>query len=95
MFKLRNTKSRILYTWVKVQYFQNPDRKKSQIMKLTICLQNINNFKLNGLLSLVNWKSIREAIIAYWTQHFEADFLWEASLKILNSGVILKMFTLV
>ena len=26
-------------------------------------------------------------------QHFEADFLWEASLKILNSEVILKTFT--
>ena len=26
-------------------------------------------------------------------QHFEADFLWNVSLKILNSGVILKTFT--
>ena len=25
-------------------------------------------------------------------QHFEADFLWKVSLKILNSGLILKMF---
>ena len=26
-------------------------------------------------------------------QHFEADFLWKVSLKILNSGTILKTFT--
>ena len=25
-------------------------------------------------------------------QHFEADFLWKVSLKILNSGIILKPF---
>ena len=26
-------------------------------------------------------------------QHFEADFLWKVSLKILNSGIILIAFT--
>ena len=26
-------------------------------------------------------------------QHFEADFLWKVSLKILNSGINLKTFT--
>ena len=26
-------------------------------------------------------------------QHFEADFLWKVSLKILNSGIILKALT--
>ena len=26
-------------------------------------------------------------------QHFEADFLWKVSLKILNSGIIPKNFT--
>ena len=26
-------------------------------------------------------------------QHFEADFLWKVSLKILNSGTMLKTFT--
>ena len=29
----------------------------------------------------------------YLIQHFEADFLWKDSLKILNSGFILKTFT--
>ena len=29
----------------------------------------------------------------YLIQHFEADFLWKVSLKILNSGIILKTFT--
>ena len=36
---------------------------------------------------------IREAIITSLNQHFEADFLWKVSLKILNSGLILKTFT--
>ena len=26
-------------------------------------------------------------------QHFEADFLWKVSLKILNSGIIVNTFT--
>ena len=34
-----------------------------------------------------------EAIIRSQIQHFEADFLWKVSLKILNSGMILKTFT--
>ena len=34
-----------------------------------------------------------EAIKIWLIQHFEADFLWKVSLKILNSGIILKMFT--
>ena len=36
---------------------------------------------------------IKEAIIISLIQHFEADFLWKVSLKILNSGLILKTFT--
>ena len=38
-------------------------------------------------------KLIKEAIIISLIQHFEADFLWKVSLKILNSGLILKAFT--
>ena len=34
-----------------------------------------------------------EPIIISLIQHFEADFLWQVSLKILNSGIILKTFT--
>ena len=36
---------------------------------------------------------IRKSIIIRLIQHFEADFLWKVSLRILNSGVILKTFT--
>ena len=36
---------------------------------------------------------MRDAIIICLIQHFEADFLWKVSLKILNSGIILKTFT--
>ena len=35
---------------------------------------------------------IREAIVNGLIQDFEADFLWKVSLKILNSGTILKTF---
>ena len=31
--------------------------------------------------------------MGFLIQHFEADFLWKVSLKILNSGLILKTFT--
>ena len=37
-------------------------------------------------------KLIKEAIIISLIQHFEADFLWKVSLKILNSELILKTF---
>ena len=42
---------------------------------------------------LIIWKLIKEAIIIFLIQHFEADFLWKVRLKILNSGLILKTFT--
>ena len=42
---------------------------------------------------LKDWKSIREAIMISLIQHFEADYLWKVSLKILKSGIILKTFT--
>ena len=35
---------------------------------------------------------MRDAIIIWLIQHFEADFLWKVSLKILNSGLIRKTF---
>ena len=35
----------------------------------------------------------REIILICIIQHFDADFLWKVSLKILNSGIILKTFT--
>ena len=41
----------------------------------------------------VNCIDIRKAIIILPIQHFEADFLWKVSLKILNSGITLKTFT--
>ena len=44
------------------------------------------------LIVFIIWKLIKEAIISL-IQHFEAGFLWKVSLKILNSGLILKTFT--
>ena len=41
----------------------------------------------------MNCKLIIEAPIICLIQYFEADFLWEVSLKILNSGIVLKAFT--
>ena len=42
---------------------------------------------------LDNLKIIQKAFIISLIQHFEADFLWKVSLKILNSGLILKTLT--
>ena len=36
---------------------------------------------------------IGEPIVIFLIQHFEADFLWKVSRKILNSGITLKTFT--
>ena len=38
-------------SWVKVQIFQNPELLKFKILKLALCLQNINISILNGQLS--------------------------------------------
>ena len=38
-------------------------------------------------------RSLKEAMKICLIQDFEADFLWKVSLKILNSGIILKTFT--
>ena len=45
------------------------------------------------MISILIGKLIREAIKICLIQHFEADFLWKISLKILNSGLTLKTFT--
>ena len=45
---------------------------------------------------LRQWRSVartlREAIMTSQIQHFEADFQWQVSLKILNSRIILKTY---
>ena len=38
-------------------------------------------------------KNFQIAIIISLIQDYEADFLWKVSLKILNSGIIMKTFT--
>ena len=55
----------------------------------------MNNFMFEWLivLRLGNLKLIGEAIAISLIQHFEADFLWKVSLKILNSGFTVKTFT--
>ena len=42
---------------------------------------------------LIICKLTKEATEISLIQHFEADFLWKVSLKILNSGLILQTFT--
>ena len=53
----------------------------------------MKDFMFNGKLCLDNLRLIGEANLISLIQHFEADFLWKVSLKILNSGLILKTFT--
>ena len=52
---------------------------------------SISNFK--GQLSFDKLKINQKTIICCLIQDLEADFLWKVSLKILNSGIILKTFT--
>ena len=77
------------YSWVKVQNFKNLELSKFISKKPSVCLQYINIFKIKWLV-FCRWI---EAIEISLIQHFEADFLWKVSLKILNSGTILKTFT--
>ena len=74
--------------------FQKSWTFKIQILKLVVCLQNVNNFKLKWSIAK-RWtkNKFRESIKICLIQHFEADFLWKARFKILNSGIILKTFT--
>ena len=48
---------------------------------------NIHNFKFKWSVVFRLGKAITNSLI----QNFEADFLWKVSLKILNSGIILKL----
>ena len=49
---------------------------------------------LNGFMPLQSrHKTEQLFLIIILIQCFEADFLWKVSLKILNSGLILKTFT--
>ena len=47
------------------------------------------NVKLSLDTEIISRENIQICVI----QHFEADFLWKVSPKILNSGIILKTFT--
>ena len=54
----------------------------------------VNNLKFKLIVFTIdNLKINHRAIIVCLIQDFEADFLWKVSLKILNSGLILKTFT--
>ena len=63
--------------------------------KLAVCPLNIHNLKFNWSIVFrqTEYKSENLFIIISLIQHFEDDFLWKASLKILKSGIILKTFT--
>ena len=67
---------------------------ENQILKYAGCLKT-EQFQVYMPINyvLIIWKLINEAIVNSLIQHFEADFLWKVSLKILNSGLILKTFT--
>ena len=66
-----------------------------QILKLAGCLQKwIHVIScLNGKLCLDQLKTNQRSQQNLPKSAFEADFLWKVSLKILNSGLILKTFT--
>ena len=66
---------------------------ENQNLKLSACLQNTKNSKLNCQIPLDKLKPNQKSYYYLQIQHFEADFLWKVSLKILNSGIIPKTFT--
>ena len=68
---------------------------KTPILKLAIGPLNIHNFKFKWPLVCETENKSEKAIIISLIQDFEADFLWKVSLKILNSGIILKTCTTV
>ena len=66
-----------------------------QIFKPAGCLQKRIISCLNGQLCLDNLKNNQRIKLLLSTiisliHHFESDFLWKVSLKILNSGLILR-----
>ena len=67
---------------------------KTPILKLAVCPQIIHNFKFKWSIVLrqTEYKSENPTTSSI-IQYFEADFLWKVSLKIMNSGIILKTFT--
>ena len=73
--------------------FQKSRTFEIQILKLAVCLQSVNSFKFKWSITQRWNENKSEAIKICLVQHFEADFLWKVSLKILNSVIILKTFT--
>ena len=73
--------------WLKVQDFNNPELSNLKTCCMpTKCLNDqLPKYKTENK----SEKLIKICLI----QHFETDFLWKVSLKILNSGIILKTFT--
>ena len=78
--------------WVKVQNFQNPEllKIKPQNLHHAYKYQQFQVLMVNCL--WINLNQIKEAIRICLIQDFGAAFLWKVSLKILNSGMILKTF---
>ena len=73
-------------SWVKVQFFQNPELLKLQSSTCSIPTSlNIHKFNFNGQLSLNRLYINRKSLIISPIQ--------KVSLKMLNSGIILKTFT--
>ena len=64
-----------------------------QNIKLALSLQYSKNTKLTGQMSFNKLKINQRSYNNLPNSVFEADFLWKVSLKILNSGLILKTFT--
>ena len=73
----------------KILNFRNSKKNLQYVFKILKILT------LNNQLSSDKLKINNEAIITCvcLIQSFEADFLWKVSLKMLNSGIILKTFT--
>ena len=78
-----------MITWRKVQNFKNPIISKFKILKHALCLQSIIISSLNDQLPLDELKIHHRS----YQNLPNSALLWKVSHKILNSGIILTIFT--
>ena len=52
-----------LLPWVKVQHFKNPELSKFKSLKLAVCLQSVNNFKLKWSIVQIRTENKSEKLL--------------------------------
>ena len=79
--------------WKKIRNFPNPELLKSNLKTQAVFLHLSTISSLDGQLSLDKQKLKQKSYHYKQNSAFLGRLLWKVSLKILNSGIILKSFT--